>query len=64
MQPKELRSRRLALGWTHAQLAAALGVRPEDVRAWEEGERSIDSPRLVDQVLTEATRKAASTRRA
>jgi transcriptional regulator with XRE-family HTH domain len=56
MQPKELRSRRLAVGWTPAQLAAAVSVTPADVRAWEAGERPIDSPRLLEQVLTEAAR--------
>jgi len=57
MQPKELRSRRLAAGWTAAQLAAAVGVTSEDVRAWEAEEQTIHSPRLLEQVLTETTRK-------
>jgi transcriptional regulator with XRE-family HTH domain len=57
MQPKELRSRRLAMGWTPAQLAAAVGVTSEDVRAWDAEEQPIHSPRLLEQVLTEATRK-------
>jgi transcriptional regulator with XRE-family HTH domain len=57
MQPKELRSRRLALGWPASRLAAALGVRSEDVYAWEAGERPIDSPRAVDQILSEGVSK-------
>jgi transcriptional regulator with XRE-family HTH domain len=57
MQPKELRSRRLALGWPISRVAAAVGVRIEDVEAWEAGERPIESPLALEQILSEASRK-------
>lgn len=63
LQPKELRSRRLAVGWTSAQLAAAVGVTPEDVRAWEAAERPIESPRLLDRVLSRAAQKLKTSHR-
>ena len=57
MQPKELRSRRIAVGWSPAKLAAALGVRADDIHAWETGERPIEAPKALDQVLRGAARK-------
>jgi transcriptional regulator with XRE-family HTH domain len=51
MTPKELRSRRLALGWSREQLAANVGASLGAVAGWETGDRPIDSARAVDQLL-------------
>ena len=57
MQPKDLRAMRLELEWSRAELASALGVRIEDVRAWEEGERPIDSPQRIKHIMDTTRRR-------
>jgi transcriptional regulator with XRE-family HTH domain len=37
VEGKELKERRQALGWTQAQLADRLGVKPNTVARWENG---------------------------
>lgn len=43
MTPDELRTARLALNWTQAELGEALGVTVTTVARWERGERPIPS---------------------
>jgi transcriptional regulator with XRE-family HTH domain len=42
LTPKELRSRRIALRMTAAELAAQLGLPPVTIDAWERGEEPLD----------------------
>jgi len=51
MTPKELKSRRLAAGLSTEVLAVQLGVKPNTVRRWEEGEIPISVPRALEQIL-------------
>jgi hypothetical protein len=57
MTPKEVRSRRLALGMSVEQLAREFGMSAEDVRAMESGERTLVSVRFVERVLARLERK-------
>lgn len=57
MTPKEVRSRRLALGMSVEQLARELGMSAEDVREMESGERTLASVRLVERILARLERK-------
>lgn len=51
MTPQELKSRRLAAGLSAERLAIQLGVKPNVVRRWEEGEIPISVPRALEQIL-------------
>jgi transcriptional regulator with XRE-family HTH domain len=54
LTPKELRTRRLLLGWTKEQLAAKLAVSVEQVSAWESGDASIDCTDAIERVFVDA----------
>ena len=51
MTPKEIRSRRLALGMSVEELARKLGVAADVVRAMESGEQPITNARLLEQTF-------------
>ena len=51
MTPKEVRSRRLALGMSVDDLARELGLPASTVREIENGERPMTSPVLFDQTF-------------
>jgi transcriptional regulator with XRE-family HTH domain len=48
---RELRLRREGLGFTQAQLAAALGVSSNTIARWERGEMKIDNPRMLSLAM-------------
>ena len=54
LTPKELRQRRLALGWSAAQLAAKVGVSAKTVSEWERGSMPIGTPQALEQILRKA----------
>jgi DNA-binding transcriptional regulator YiaG len=56
MTPKEIRSRRLALGMSVEELARELAVPDEHVREMESGERPIANGRLLEQVFARRER--------
>ena len=56
MTPKEIRSRRLALGMSVEDLARALGLPAAAVRDIENGERRMMSPALFEQTFTRLER--------
>ena len=56
MTPKEIRSRRLALGMSVEQLARELGVPPDYVREMEIGDRPIANVRLLEQTFARRER--------
>jgi transcriptional regulator with XRE-family HTH domain len=56
MTPKEIRSRRLALGMSVEELARELGVSPEHVREMENGDRAVANARLLEQVFARRER--------
>lgn len=56
MTPKEIRSRRLALGMSVEDLARALGLPAATVRDIENGERPMTSPALFEQTFTRLER--------
>ena len=58
MTPKEVRSRRLALGMSVDQLGRELGISAEEVRAMENGERTLASAELVERILARLERTA------
>lgn len=45
--PKEFRSARIALGWSHAELAQRLGVSATLIGKWEHGDATIDDASAV-----------------
>ncbi len=49
LQPEQIRTNRLAIGSSIQDLAARLGVSPEDLSNWEEG--LLLQPRAVDNLL-------------
>lgn len=51
MNPSDLRSRRLRIGWSREQLAHAVGVSPLLLRAWEDGTAPVSCPRALEQLL-------------
>ncbi len=51
LNPSDLRARRLRIGWSREQLAHAVGVPENNVRAWEEGSAPVTCPRAVEQLL-------------
>lgn len=51
MTSKELRERRIALGWSRQQLAIRIGVSPSQVSDWEEGAAPITCPAALSQIL-------------
>jgi transcriptional regulator with XRE-family HTH domain len=55
MSPKDLRTKRLELGWTHQQLADSCGIPVTQLIAWEEGEAEIDQEELLLTVFRGAT---------
>ena len=55
LSPKELRSRRLAVGMTRQQLAAKIGVSTELISAWEAGEAPIDHVDALNELLQNPT---------
>lgn len=63
MTPKEIRSRRLALGMSVEDLARELALPPGDVREMESGERPVTNPRLLDQVFARGVNASRSVRR-
>lgn len=58
MTPKELRSRRMELGWSQKQLADRCGIDLERILDFEDGEVVIDCEDLLDRVLTSASEPA------
>jgi transcriptional regulator with XRE-family HTH domain len=60
MDGQELRRRRLALGWTQAELAQRLEVAPNTVARWERGERGIAHPAMLSAMLDVIEAKAAN----
>jgi len=56
MTPKEIRSRRLALGMSVEQLARELGVPSDNVREMESGDRPIANARLLEQTFAHRER--------
>jgi transcriptional regulator with XRE-family HTH domain len=59
MTPKEVRSRRLALGMSVDELARALGLPATTVRDIENGEHPMTSPALFDQTFKRLERTEA-----
>ena len=59
MTPKEVRSRRLALGMSVDELARALGLPATTVRDIENGERPMTSSALFEQTFTRLERAEA-----
>ncbi len=57
MTPKEVRSRRLALGMSVDELARALGLPATTVRDIENGEHPMTSPALFDQTFQRLERR-------
>jgi transcriptional regulator with XRE-family HTH domain len=51
LTPRQLRERRLALGWSPTQLAGVVGVSPRSVESWEAGESEIPNSRSVHLLL-------------
>ena len=58
MTPRELRARRIALGWTPGDLAGVLGVNVDNVSKWEAGASEIENGRKVDLLLRSFERHA------
>ena len=54
LTPKELRTRRLAVGWTKEEFAAKLAVSVEQVSAWEAGDMPIDDTDAIERVFADA----------
>lgn len=55
MTPQEIKQARQTLGLTQTQLAQALCVTVDSVRAWEAGRRNMSGPaeELLNRILTE-----------
>lgn len=51
LTPRELRQRRLALGWSTAELGAKVGVSAKTVSEWERGSVPIGTPQALEQIL-------------
>lgn len=51
MTPQELRSRRLAAGVSREKLATEIGVQPNQLANWENGDAPIEFPRALEIVL-------------
>lgn len=51
MNGPEFRHRRLRLGWSREQLAHSVGVPPEAIQKWENGESDISCPAALEQIL-------------
>ncbi|MEK6371210.1 MAG: helix-turn-helix domain-containing protein [Acidobacteriota bacterium] len=51
MAPKEMRSRRLALALSVAELARELGMPVDRVREMESGERPLAEPALIERTF-------------
>lgn len=51
MTPRELRDRRLALGWSHNEMAGVLGVPPAKVADWETGSGEVPEGRTLNLLL-------------
>lgn len=51
MTPRELRCRRLALGWSVEQLAVNAGVSSSRIQEWEQGLTLITRPVVLDQIF-------------
>jgi len=60
MTPKEIRSRRLALGMSVEQLARELGVPSENVREIENGDRPVANARLLEKTFARHERDQGS----
>lgn len=58
MTPKEIRSRRLALGMSVDELARELGVPADVVRAMESGEQPVTNARLLEQTFARRERES------
>lgn len=56
MTPKEIRSRRLALGMSVEQLARELSVPLENVREMENGDRPVANALLLEQTFARLER--------
>lgn len=51
LTPKELRSRRMELGWSQKQLADRCGIELERLLDFEDGEVAIDCEDLLERAL-------------
>lgn len=60
LTPKELRSRRLALGMTGTDLATRLGVPESRIMEWERGEQPIEEPARLVEMLNEMEHRRQS----
>jgi ribosome-binding protein aMBF1 (putative translation factor) len=57
MSPKEIRSRRLALGMSVEELARELGLSADVVRAMESGDQPVAGRRLLQQTFARRERE-------
>lgn len=54
ISPRQLRERRLALGWSVDQLASKIGVSSTLLSEWERGSAPVSAPAALDQILSQA----------
>lgn len=57
MMPKDIRSRRLALGMSVEELARELGLSADVVRAMESGDQAVTDGRLLQQTFARRERE-------
>ncbi|HVT05592.1 MAG TPA: helix-turn-helix domain-containing protein [Thermoanaerobaculia bacterium] len=51
MTPRELRNRRLALGWSHNEMAGVLGVPATKIADWESSNGEVPGGRTLNLLL-------------
>lgn len=51
MNGSDFRHRRLRLGWSREQVAHSVGVPPDAIQKWENGESDISCPAALEQIL-------------
>ena len=54
LSPKELRTRRIAAGWSRQQLASKLGVSSDLLAAWEDGDIPIECHEALRAIFARA----------
>lgn len=66
ISPRQLRERRLALGWSIDQLASKVGVSGSLLAEWERGVAPVSTPAALEQILSQAepARRARKANRA